>query len=274
MYAIITENDESVWNDATGDHYHFPSRYRKFLAPGTKVIYYKGKLKDPKYSKSRLSPDPHYFGIAEIGQIHLDPDSAKNDLYADIVNFQHFDDAIPFKIDGEYLETIPATRAGNYWRDGVRPASKETYDLILSYAAESSGNTPPSSGSPSLPSLNDDSNTLESLQEGNPKYRYSTVYERNPRLRRLAIKKHSCTCMACGFNFEDFYGSYAAGFIHVHHLEPISEYGGAKSVDPEKDLIPLCANCHSVVHRRKDKTLSLDELKSLIHRAKSSEETA
>ena len=27
QYTIITENDESEWDDKTGEKYHFPSRY-------------------------------------------------------------------------------------------------------------------------------------------------------------------------------------------------------------------------------------------------------
>ncbi|MBI7240155.1 restriction endonuclease, partial [Pseudomonas aeruginosa] len=37
-----------------------------------------------------------------------------------------------------------------------------------------------------------------------------------------------------------------------------------KAVNPETDLVPLCANCHAVVHRRRDRTLSVDELKGLV----------
>jgi len=38
MYTIITENDESQWDDDTGVLYHFPKKYLKHLQPGTNVI--------------------------------------------------------------------------------------------------------------------------------------------------------------------------------------------------------------------------------------------
>jgi 5-methylcytosine-specific restriction protein A len=72
MPAIIVENDESQWKDETGEIYHFPKRYLPILTPGQRVIYYKSRLRNPDYAAQRLSADPHYFGIAEIGQVpHL-----------------------------------------------------------------------------------------------------------------------------------------------------------------------------------------------------------
>lgn len=53
--AVITENDKSQWHDETGVAYHFPARYAKFLTQGTLLVYYKGKLKDKEFERSRLS---------------------------------------------------------------------------------------------------------------------------------------------------------------------------------------------------------------------------
>ncbi len=33
------------------------------------------------------------------------------------------------------------------------------------------------------------------------------------------------------------------GFIHVHHLKPLSEVGYEYRVDPIRDLRPVCPNC-------------------------------
>ena len=105
QYTIITENDESEWDDKTGEKYHFPSRYVKYLQPGTKVIYYKGSLKKSIYRDTRLSDKPHYFGIAEIESIEIDPKSRKGDYYAKIANYQNFNKPVYAKNeDGETLE--------------------------------------------------------------------------------------------------------------------------------------------------------------------------
>jgi putative restriction endonuclease len=39
-------------------------------------------------------------------------------------------------------------------------------------------------------------------------------------------------------------------------------------VDPETDLVPLCANCHAMAHRRRATVTSIDELKALVEKAK------
>ena len=89
-FAVITENDESQSHDETGVRYHFPKRYFKFLSPGTKVAYYKGRLKDDAFAEKRLSPDPHYFGLATIGKVYPDAESTKGDFFATIDDFAAF----------------------------------------------------------------------------------------------------------------------------------------------------------------------------------------
>ena len=89
------------------------------------------------------------------------------------------------------------------------------------------------------------------------------VYERDPRARLACIKEHGVICKGCGFDFETTYGELGKGFIHVHHVIPLSTVGDNYILDPIKDLIPLCPNCHAMVHRG-NKLLSIDELKMLI----------
>ncbi|MGS0756106.1 HNH endonuclease [Roseateles sp. GG27B] len=48
--------------------------------------------------------------------------------------------------------------------------------------------------------------------------------------------------------------------MEVHHLNPISEQSGPAAVNPRTDLIVLCSNCHSIVHRNRPKPLTLAEL--------------
>lgn len=113
-----------------------------------------------------------------------------------------------------------------------------------------------------------ENNEFESYVEGTQKQKYVTYYERIPENRRQAVKIHGVTCKGCGFNFEKFYGSYGKDFIHIHHINPISELDEPRAINPETDLIPLCPNCHSMVHRLKNKTLSIEELKNIIHTSK------
>ena len=258
--VIITENDVSQWEDQTGVLYHFPKRYEKYLKPGTPAIYYKGRIKLKQFSDKRLSDDPHYFGTATIGQVYPDQSSAKGDLFATIEGFKSFASPVLAKQNNSYLEEIPESRKSNYWRDGVRQISQAVFDRILDAAGET---IVPIEDIYS--NLNDVSVSFESGTEGKQSKRYITVYERDSKLRNAAIAIHGYDCVVCGFNFEKAYGDYAKGFIHIHHIVPVSEFGDSKTVNPQTDLVPVCANCHSIIHRKRDNTLSIEEMKKLIN---------
>jgi len=74
-------------------------------------------------------------------------------------------------------------------------------------------------------------------------------YERDRGARAACIAHHGTTCVVCGFNFQKAYGELGRDFIHVHHLREISTLGANYQIDPVDDMRPLCANCHSMVHR-------------------------
>ncbi len=73
-------------------------------------------------------------------------------------------------------------------------------------------------------------------------------FERNKTARKKCIELYGTTCLVCGFNFENKYGKYAAGYIEVHHIIPLSNIGKDYRVNPLKDLIPVCPNCHAALH--------------------------
>lgn len=104
----------------------------------------------------------------------------------------------------------------------------------------------------------------DEFTEGEEKTRIQTNYERNPKLRAEALKYHGAKCIACGFDFYEKYGEHGEGFIEIHHLYPLSSYEGKEIVNPKTDMVPLCSNCHRMVHRNK-KLLSIEELKNIIN---------
>jgi len=108
----------------------------------------------------------------------------------------------------------------------------------------------------------------EPLTEGTPKAVSITLYERNPLARQQCIAHYGSDCHACGFSFGETYGETADGYIHVHHLKPISSGRGARAVDPIKDLRPICPNCHAFVHLQ-NPPLSIVELKRMLKQARS-----
>lgn len=77
----------------------------------------------------------------------------------------------------------------------------------------------------------------------------STRYERSPEARAACLAHFGYDRQCCGMNFEELYGEIGKHFIHVHHRKPLSEIAGRYEVDPIIDLVPVCPNCHAMLHR-------------------------
>ncbi len=99
--------------------------------------------------------------------------------------------------------------------------------------------------------------------EGATKQVFVNSYERNPEARRKCLEKHGYKCAACKFDFKQVYGEIGKEYIHVHHKIPLSEIKKEYKVNPTEDLIPVCPNCHAMIHRNKE-YLTVEELKKLI----------
>ena len=101
--------------------------------------------------------------------------------------------------------------------------------------------------------------------EGGEKFVQSRRFERNPKLRRAAIKYHGLVCQVCGFDFQKKYGKLGECYIEVHHSQPLAG-GKGKPVktDPKTDMAVVCANCHRMLHHRKHYLLTLADLRAII----------
>ena len=93
------------------------------------------------------------------------------------------------------------------------------------------------------------------------------AYERNPKARAACIAHHGHVCAVCGFDFASVYGSIGEGFIHVHHIIGIGKIGKEYKVDPIADLIPVCPNCHAMIHRT-DPALTVEWLRKNLQEKK------
>lgn len=109
----------------------------------------------------------------------------------------------------------------------------------------------------------------EQVSSGLPEGALSRIevnrYERSAVNRAACIAERGCRCVVCGLDFGLAYGDVADGFIHVHHLTPVSEMGDGYVIDPIHDLVPVCPNCHAVMHRR-DPPYSPEEVRGLLRR--------
>ena len=75
-----------------------------------------------------------------------------------------------------------------------------------------------------------------------------TVHERDPAARRACIAHFGSICQICDFDFERTYGELGRGFIHVHHRADLALADDVREVNPISDLIPVCPNCHAMLH--------------------------
>lgn len=141
---------------------------------------------------------------------------------------------------------VSSLHIGEY---GIWAIELETTDGVFTY--RESGRTGPQENTPAVV-----------LVEGEESDIVLTKYERSKAARDQCVLHHGCSCAVCGFDFESVYGELGRGFIHIHHINPISERGEEYEVDPIRDLVPLCPNCHAMTHRRIP-PVSVAELRAL-----------
>ena len=100
--------------------------------------------------------------------------------------------------------------------------------------------------------------------EGKRTVYYTTKYERSSKNREAAIRIHGTKCMICGFDFGQKYGELGKGYIEVHHIKPLATLEQEVVINPETDLICVCANCHRMLHRFKNYIVTVEELTYIV----------
>lgn len=108
------------------------------------------------------------------------------------------------------------------------------------------------------------------FSEGKTAYKLHKFYERNPKVVKKAKsnywkKNGFFQCEACGFRFDEVYGTRGRKFIEGHHTKPVSEMVPGDTTSPE-DIALLCSNCHRMVHRKP--FISVEQLASTIQKQK------
>lgn len=109
------------------------------------------------------------------------------------------------------------------------------------------------------------------IEEGFTKFSQVQTKSRSRKLVAIAKEHYSRNqkiyCSACNFNFENFYGEIGKGYIEIHHLIPIfvREDNFEQSItEALSGVVPVCANCHRIIHRKNDQLLSIPSLQELI----------
>ncbi|MCR5704075.1 MAG: HNH endonuclease [Eubacterium sp.] len=109
--------------------------------------------------------------------------------------------------------------------------------------------------------------SIEGAEEGKQYNVRVNKYERNPINRKICLDNKGYKCCICGFDFEKIYGEIGKNTIEVHHTTPVSQMGDGYIVKPLEDLVPVCSNCHTIIHKRKE-PYTIEEVKSMLEKAK------
>lgn len=83
--------------------------------------------------------------------------------------------------------------------------------------------------------------------EGEARDSRVVVYKRDARLRDECLRENGRKCYVCGFDPVAKYGAGFENIIEVHHKDPVS--AGVRETTLN-DLIPVCPNCHRVLHSK------------------------
>ncbi|MBT3219122.1 MAG: hypothetical protein HN348_08530 [Proteobacteria bacterium] len=132
---------------------------------------------------------------------------------------------------------------------------EESIPVPVFSSPDTSGSSIPEEIPPNVPLIEGASRTLT-----------VNAYERNSAARRECIEHYGTRCKICGCELSELYGQAAADLIHVHHLIPLASIGKGYEVNPRKHLIPICPNCHAVIHRR-NPPFTLNEMKQMLKAA-------
>lgn len=116
----------------------------------------------------------------------------------------------------------------------------------------------------------------EFVFEGAKNKKEVTIRERSIKLRDAAREFYRnkedglLYCNCCNFEFSHYYyPDYSDTCIEIHHLKPLYQYEGddfEKTIDGAlKNMLPVCPNCHRVIHKNKIGANQIDLLKSNCH---------
>ena len=72
--------------------------------------------------------------------------------------------------------------------------------------------------------------------------------ERAPELARQRKRQDGYRCQICGMTFLEVHGDIGRGFAEAHHIVPLAKLR-RRTRRTVEDLITVCPNCHSMLHR-------------------------
>lgn len=255
MNWLISANSSMYKHASSFEHHGFidwrqgNTKYKKgdiifiYCTRPVKSIRYKCKVEEINLRKHEIRDDKEYWKNLEEYYKSLDGNFMKLRLIDQIENTR-------LNLDNLKLNGLKAAPQG--------PKKLVEYEL-LNYINENFSDDFENENFPETV------REPETVYEGVKKQVTVNKYERSSLARSKCIEYHGTTCKVCSMNFEEVYGEIGKGFIHVHHLIPISQIGKEYKVDYKKDLIPVCPNCHAMLHKKiSGKEPTIEELKKTL----------
>ena len=237
--STLEDFDQHEWEVAqVADGYTVEGRWsvsrRKNIPIGTHAFFLAQGTKHPR-------------GIIGHGIVNSEPyadehydDPGRTLNYVEILwdTLLPFDEPIPIR---DLIHYVPSVD----WKTGIRssghpvkpPAVTQLLDLLSEYNPIQEEPAP---------------GELEPGQYWEGAVRRIAVnrYERDPKARQACLAHHGYVCYACDADLTKTYGDeLGRRAIHVHHVIPMATRGKQYQLDPIKDLVPLCPNCHNVIHK-------------------------
>lgn len=208
---------------------------------------------------------PQLNGRAILDEMSMADESKKNCFFDYLMMLQRLGGKVRFKVNGD--EQLSQDSWPSIWRSfsckitkiPIETNSKEEeFGLILEWMKHGV------SLIITLLNIDEQENlpAYSPLGEGAKYYVLSVRYERNPINRELCLYRKGYTCFVCGTNFYERYGDIGLRFVEVHHTTPVSMMGENYRLDIDRDLVPLCSNCHSMIHR-KTPPYTVEELRTI-----------
>ena len=142
---------------------------------------------------------------------------------------------------------IDSLEASGFDRETIRKGIKKTYEDIILEDTVSEGLQ---------------SNVMRKHRERSKKLRDAKI------AKVKAENRGKVSCEACGFDFSEKYDGHGTDYIEIHHLSPVHlmdvEGTEKKMAEALKSVVPLCSNCHRMIHRNRSHILTIKELKAII----------
>lgn len=224
--------------------------------------------RSPKAIQASFEPD--HFARPLVSQIQETFDSAPSALEGVLQGLVGDEGRLVVAVDGVRVlggDKLPAHEWGTFSVECEKPLRRVTRggDQVLDAAVEVAGAVLAVvlAGLPVEPVEEIESVDGAGLPEGASVRVVVNRYERSAANRMACIAHYGLTCQACGIDFARAYGPLGDDFIHVHHRTPVSQLGEGYVVNPVADLIPVCPNCHAMLHRRSP-PLDYQELRDIL----------